>query len=233
MKVTYIHHSSFLIDTSTCYYLFDYEKGNLPDLDTEKPILVLASHGHQDHYNKNIFPILKEKGMEKIYAVLSDDIVWDDSLSGHLADAPLLVKAGQEYTLVFGQKLTAYQSTDLGVAFLIEEADGIFYHAGDLHDWVWLEETDDYNQQMTKDYHQQIQLLADKLKGRPLDLAFSVLDPRQEREDYDQGMLYFLEHIPVKKVYPMHYWEMPELISWFLADYPQYKDVIMMTEKYK
>ena len=28
MKVTYIYHSSFLVETGTCYYLFDYFKGN-------------------------------------------------------------------------------------------------------------------------------------------------------------------------------------------------------------
>ena len=26
MKITYIHHSCFLVETDTCYYLFDYEK---------------------------------------------------------------------------------------------------------------------------------------------------------------------------------------------------------------
>ena len=41
MKITYIHHSCFLVETENCYYLFDYEKGcfvgrayfNAPDID--------------------------------------------------------------------------------------------------------------------------------------------------------------------------------------------------------
>ena len=32
MKITYIHHSGFLVETEQCYYLFDYEKGNLPEM---------------------------------------------------------------------------------------------------------------------------------------------------------------------------------------------------------
>ena len=74
MKVTYIHHSCFLAETTRCYYLFDYFKGTLPVLDTQKPILVLASHKHQDHYHPVVFSLLKEMGMQKIYAVLSKDI---------------------------------------------------------------------------------------------------------------------------------------------------------------
>ena len=56
MKVTYIHHSCFLTETKSCYYLFDYFKGTLPVLDTQKPILVLASHKHQDPYLKISLP---------------------------------------------------------------------------------------------------------------------------------------------------------------------------------
>ena len=55
MKVTYIHHSCFLAETESCYYLFDYFKGELPELDPQKPILVLASHKHADHYHPSVF----------------------------------------------------------------------------------------------------------------------------------------------------------------------------------
>ena len=50
MNVTYIHHSGFLAETHRFYYLFDYETGSLPEMDPEKPILVLSSHGHGDHF---------------------------------------------------------------------------------------------------------------------------------------------------------------------------------------
>ena len=60
-------------------------------------------------------------------------------------------------------------------------------------------------------------------------MAFVVLDPRQEK-DYDRGMKYFLEHIPVKQVYPMHYWGESQVIDKFLNDNPEYKVQIQRTK---
>lgn len=223
MRITYIHQSSFLVETGKCYYLFDYEKGCLPVMDGTKPIFVLSSHGHQDHYDPDVFPVLSAHGMQTIYAVLSDDIKVPANVD------VLQVSAGGEYELCLQQKLTTLVSTDEGVAFLIEDEEEIIYHAGDLNDWVWEEESDDYNEQMTKAYRKQIDLLSEKLNHRSIDAAFIVLDPRQEK-DYDRGMCYFLEHIPVKKVYPMHYWESPEIIETFLKEHPEYKLQIQKTE---
>ena len=74
MKVTYIYHSGFLVETEQCYYVFDYYQGELPELDVEKPIIVFASHAHPDHYNKKIFTLLKDCVMKHVTAVLSKDI---------------------------------------------------------------------------------------------------------------------------------------------------------------
>ena len=131
MKITYIYHNCFMVETNRCYYLFDYEKGSLPEMDVTKPILVLSSHEHHDHYNPEIFSILAACGMKNIYAVLSEDIEPP-------ADVEVLqVSPGKEYHLLCGQKLTTLKSTDLGVAFLIEDNERMIYHAGDLNDWVW------------------------------------------------------------------------------------------------
>lgn len=225
MKVTYIHHSSFLVETDCCYYLFDYEKGHFPEVDFEKPIIVLSSHWHEDHYNPEVFSDLKMLGMQRIYAVLSDDIY-----EPKLKDIKVMqVSPGNDYELWFGQKLTTFRSTDEGVAFLIEDNGELIYHAGDLNDWVWEGETESYNKQMTGDYRKQIRLLAEKLNGRKVDVAFVVLDPRQEK-DYDRGMCYFLKKIHVETVYPMHYWGAPEIIETFLREHPEYKGKIQRTE---
>ena len=222
MKITYIHHSSFLVETDSCYYLFDYEKGCLPKLEVTKPILVLSSHGHYDHYNSAIFAMLEELGMQTIYGILSEDIEIPTNVN------ILRVAPGKEYDLWLGQRLTTFRSTDLGVAFLIEEQENLIYHAGDLNDWVWEEESDSYNEQMTTDYREQINLLSEKLNERKIDVGFVVLDPRQEK-DYDRGLCYFLEHIPVEKVYPMHYWENPDIIETFMEKHPEYKFQIQKT----
>lgn len=223
MRITYIYHSSFLVETDSCYYLFDYEKGGLPKMDVTKPILVLSSHGHHDHYNPEIFSMLEDLGMQNISAILSEDIKVPANVN------VLQVSPGKEYCLGAGQKLTTFASTDLGVAFLIEDQEKMIYHAGDLNDWVWEGESISYNEQMTADYRKQIYLLSEKLSDRKIDVAFVVLDPRQEK-DYDRGLCYFLEHIPVKTVYPMHYWKKPDVIERFLKEHPEYQLQIEKTE---
>ena len=226
MKVTYICHSCFLVETKRFYYLFDYEKGLLPSMEVAKPIFVLSSHGHGDHYNPEVFSVLARAGMQQIRGILSDDI--EVTKEPEKVDIRQ-VSPGQEYDLGHQLKLTTFRSTDLGVAFLIEDEDELIYHAGDLNDWVWEEESDSYNQQMTKDFREQIGLLSEELGHREIDVAFVVLDPRQEK-DYDRGLCYFLESISVKQVYPMHYWGKPDIIETFLKEHPNYKHQIQRTE---
>lgn len=219
MRVTFVHHSCFLVETDRCYYLFDYEKGDLPEMDGQKPIFVLSSHGHGDHYNEAVFSRLEALGMETVRAVLSDDIKAPPQVD------TLSVCPGETYRLGPELTLTTLRSTDLGVAFLLEDRQTLIYHAGDLNDWVWDDETEAYNTRMTEDYRRQIQRLGEILGGRTIDVAFVVLDPRQEK-DYARGMCYFLEHIPVKQVYPMHTWQTPSIIETFLRDYPTYAEKI-------
>lgn len=226
MKVTYINHSGFLVETARCYYLFDYYRGALPPLSADKPVLVLASHSHGDHYNPEVFSLLQEAGCQKCHAILSDDIPIHTVPAG---TDYRLVSPGQECELPNGARLTAYLSTDQGVAFLIEEEDGIIYHAGDLNDWVWEGEEPAYNERMTRIYRKQIDAMAHRLGNRAIDIAFVVLDPRQEQA-YARGMLYFLSRLRTHAVYPMHYWEKPQIIRQFLTEYPQYRNRICMTE---
>ena len=221
MNITYIHHSGFLVETEDYYYLFDYEFGMLPRLKAEKPIFVLSSHSHKDHYNPDVFG--KLTGMGQVRAVLSDDIFPPEGVD------VLRVTPEQSYRLAPQVTLTTLRSTDQGVAFLIEDQGQLIYHAGDLNDWVWEGEPDDWNEEMTAAYRRQIRLLGEKLDGRAIDTAFVVLDPRQEAH-YARGLCYFLENIPARQVYPMHYWGNPAIIESFLADYPRYRSQIQKTE---
>lgn len=230
MKITYIYHSGFLVETKECYYLFDYYKGSLPSLDTNKQILVFASHSHRDHYNKEVFSLLKNMGMKHVTAVLAKDIsskLYPDDV------AIQKVTFHENYELPCHTILRTLQSTDAGVAFLVQCPEGNIYHAGDLNDWVWEGESEQYNKQMTGNYRHEIDLLNAYLqendKDSTLDVAFLPLDPRQE-QDYAKGMLYFLKKINVRHIYPMHYWNKPQVINRFLREYPEYSDIIMQTE---
>ncbi len=222
MKVHYIFHSGFLVETDDCYYIFDYYKGKLPLLKKDKPVLVFASHQHQDHYNPEIFTLLKEKGMDQITAILSKDIRERD----YPADIPVIrVTFHETYELPCQVRLKTLLSTDEGVAFLLHCPQGSIYHAGDLNDWVWEGEPEQYNKRMTGSYRHEIDLIEEK----EIDIAFLPLDPRQE-EDYARGILYFLKKLRVKKVFPMHYWEQPRIIDQFIEEYPEYREIVEYTE---
>lgn len=218
MTIAYIYHSCFLIETSDCYYLFDYYKGDLPELKTEKPVLVFASHRHEDHYNPEIFTILSDRGMKKVYAILPNDI---PAKRYPRTNAEIIkIYHSKEYTLPCHTYLTTLLSTDRGVAFLLQCKEGTIYHAGDLNDWGMETDTEQERKQMRGSYRAQIA----KLKDRTIDAAFLPLDPRLG-STYAEGILYFLRQVNVKRVYPMHYWEQPEIIDRFLSEYPQYKSL--------
>lgn len=224
MKITYIFHSGFLVETEKSYYVFDYYKGSLPHLDTSRPVVVFSSHNHGDHYNAEVFDMLRNMGMKNILAVLSKDIPQSKYPSGIEV---IKVHGQREYSLPGGEKLETLISTDEGVAFLLTTDEGTLYHAGDLNDWTWEGESVDYNKHMRGSYRSYINTLS----GKNIDVAFIPLDPRQEQH-YAAGITYFLSVVTPKEVYPMHYWEQPEIISTFLKDYPQYKTIIKNTENY-
>lgn len=222
MKIHYIYHSGFLVELAECYLLFDYYKGDLPKMNVKKPILVFASHNHRDHYNPEIFDLLRNMGMGQIYAYLAKDIPVKKYPKSTEA---VKVYGNKVYELPFGISLQTLLSTDAGVAFLVKTPEENIYHAGDLNDWVWAEETEQYNRQMTGSYRHEI----DKLKDILIDVAFVPLDPRQGK-DYAKGMLYFLKQTNTKKIYPMHYWEQPETIKRFMQEHSEYAGIVQYTE---
>ena len=203
MKITYIHHSSFLVELDCSYLLFDYTEGIIPELNPDKPLYVFASHRHGDHYSAVIFNLMQKR--ENIRYILSNDI-WRKRLPEeafpitismkHYANAE--VSCGPEGGSV---KITTFKSTDEGVAFLVEAEGKRIYHAGDLNNWTWDGEPDGWNTSMAKKYSAQLE----KMAGVQLDVAFLPLDPRQEEYFY-LGMDEFLTKISVGTVFPMHCW---------------------------
>ena len=227
MKITYIDHSGFLVELSECYLLFDYYRGDLRGLAEKKPVLVFVSHAHKDHYNAEVFTLLKERGIapEDIHAFLSKEIY----VKKIPQDIPYMsVRRREHYELPFGITLDTMRSTDAGVAFLLHTREGILYHAGDLNDWTWAGESKAYNHNMTAQYQKEIDHI--KELSPVIDAAFLPLDPRQDAH-YDRGMLYFLQTICVKKVFPMHYWGQSEVIGRFLTAHPQYRGIVCDTQK--
>ena len=55
MKITYIKHSGYLLETEQALLLFDFVEGALPPLDPAKDLFVFVSHRHEDHFSPKIF----------------------------------------------------------------------------------------------------------------------------------------------------------------------------------
>ena len=224
MKVTYIHHSGFLVETEDCYYIFDYYRGELPKLDKSKEVIVFCSHFHQDHFNPRIFEILDDRGMT-YQAVLAKDISKRKYPPGVRVTT---VYHDKTYVLDNGTQVSTLLSNDSGVAFIVKTREGTIYHAGDLNDWYWEGEPEADNRQMVARYRAEM----NKIKGIHFDIAFVPLDPRQESH-YADGILYFLENVDCNAVFPMHYWAEPGVINRLIAEYPQYQSRIKNTEAAK
>ena len=230
-KVTYIDHSGFLLETENASFLFDYYKGLIPTVNPDKPFLVFVSHKHSDHYNPEIFELIKS--YPNIRYILSKDIPtkWlfqkykEQGVSPEKHVHIMPKNAIQNFTLSNEKTLTieTLKSTDAGVAFLITDNDKCYYHAGDLNLWTWEGESKQYNHNMTSNYLKELE----KLKNKRIDIAFVPLDPRQGKESFS-GMESFLEYTDSKCVFPMHFWGDFDIASRFLAKHPEHKDKIML-----
>lgn len=218
MKITFVKHSGFLLEWEQCVWLIDYYHGRIPAFDEEKKVMVFCSHKHTDHFNAKVFQICKE--YKKVEYVLSSDIepaVDELKLSPRQLQQITYVSPEQTSRMGDGTGnevvVKTLNSTDCGVAFLLEYQGKTIYHAGDLNCWVWKGEPESETRRMTAAYLQELRALK-KLSAR-IDAAFVPLDPRQE-EWYAKGLLQFLAEVGARKVFPMHFWGRHELIKQFL-----------------
>ena len=188
MKVTFIEHSGFMVEMEQNVLLFDYYQGEIPSFDGSKTFYVFASHSHADHYDPAIWK-LKEQ-YKDIHYILSDDIKDNEGA---------VVMKAHEKKEVAGIEIETLRSNDMGVAFLVKVEGKTIYHAGDLNWWHWNGEPEEDNEYYKKTFQNEMKYL----EGKKIDLAFMLLDPRQE-DKYCWGMNYFLEHTDSKVVFPMH-----------------------------
>ncbi len=231
VRVTYIGHSGFMVETERICLWFDviaqeedngeekfYAAGDMPMLAKEKPLVIFASHAHHDHYCPKIWDLRTQQ--EQVFYILGSDISLslgrckDLGLEKEDLDKALRVFGNRTYELPqFGMKIETLKSTDEGVAFYVT-VDGItIFHAGDLNAWYWLEEGEEYVFQMRTNFEKE--LLA--LQGRKTDIAFLLLDPRLEGTAYD-GIDRYLETMDVTYAFPMHLWKQYDFIQEYKKD---------------
>ncbi len=215
MKVTFLHHSSFLVELEHTILLFDYFAGDrvngfcftgtIPPLDPEKDFYVFASHKHQDHFDMDNLKLAEQ--YKNVRFVFSKDCkMTRNFLKKHGYPQEIMEKityTAAEKTYEIGTlKVRTLTSTDEGVAFCVQAEGKHIYHAGDLNWWHWEGVGDLINGRMERNFKREMR----KIENEHFDLAFVLLDPRQENDAW-KGFGYFMRHIDADHVFPMHMWQ--------------------------
>ena len=211
LTVTYYYHSGFSVACGDVLLVFDYWRGEHDELPEEcsiteetlrgfKKVYVFISHEHPDHYDEIVYTWRDFADVSYIIA----------------ADMPPKARgrrlaAGEGTILSEHVSVRAYDSTDLGVSFLVN-LDGVnIFHAGDLNFWHWRDES---TIREIDEAEAQFKAAVYPLIGEKLQLAFFPVDPRQGQM-YDAGANYFIMSVKPQLLVPMHFWGREDLTGEF------------------
>lgn len=207
MKLIYLHHSGFAILANTFTIIIDYNEDSISEnqgilhnelLKRKGKMYVLASHFHADHFNNNIMKWKEQK--EDITYILSRDIYKRRKIGKEEA---IWLKKGETYE-DSNIKVKAFGSTDVGISFIIETEGKTIFHAGDLNNWHWMDESsEDEWKRDEKRFIDEIGQI--KKEYNKIDLAMFPIDPRLGKE-YMRGGIQFIEAINTSIFIPMHFW---------------------------
>jgi len=201
LNITYYHHSGFSVCSDEVLLVFDYwlgEHQELPEnkritkafLETFKEIYVFVSHEHPDHMDPAVFEWRKDVNVTYIVA-------WDMPVGTR----GKRMSPGDELTLGSHVKVKTFDSTDLGVSFLVD-FDGVrIFHAGDLNFWHWREES---TIKEIDEAEEAFREAVEPITHEAIDVAFFPVDPRQGRL-FDAGANYFIMSVKPRLLIPMHF----------------------------
>lgn len=210
MKIHYIYHSGFAIETDRATVIIDYYKdssetayamGTVHDYLLKKPgkLYVLASHFHPDHFNREVLSWQTER--TDIIYLFSRDILKHRRAA---AEDAHYIKQGEVYEDEL-LRVQAFGSTDSGVSFLIDIEGKRLFHAGDLNNWHWSDESTPQEVRKAEgDYLHELKLLQSSAPS--VDVAMFPVDSRIGT-DYMRGAEQFVDHIKSRWFIPMHFSE--------------------------
>ena len=218
MKITYLHHSGFSVETETKVLLFDYytEGGRKAYFDPaaypDKAVFVFVSHAHEDHYDRRILSWAK---LPNVRYVLSFDVRTEAGFEGRV------LRAEPHRTYDFdGISIQTLRSNDEGVAFLVKADGKTIYHAGDLNWWHWAGEGDSDNLAARDEYFKELE----RIPRVSMNIVFFPVDARQAVAR-EWGVKAFLEKFDVSTaLVPMHAfgirWSPSYEFRWRFPDIP-------------
>ncbi|WP_138160312.1 MBL fold metallo-hydrolase [Peptoniphilus catoniae] len=188
MRIQFIKHSCYTVESENYYLVFDYIGGNL-NIPENKKLIFFVSHRHSDHFS------------EKIFDFKADAYVISDDVEIPLRENMIFIGPDEEKE-VLGLKVISHGSTDEGVSFYVDlEGKGII-HSGDLNYWMW----DHYTEKDIEEMDRWFKSEVDKFKPYSTYVVMMPVDPRLNQY-YDLTADYFLKTIEARHFFPMHMWE--------------------------
>lgn len=136
MKLTYIFHSGFALETEHSVLVFDYwlDPSDVMSrlLSGRKHIYVLCSHFHRDHFTRQILKWRVLFPNHRYTYILSRDILRHGRAEAGEVDV-WLGKGGEWEDQNI--RVLAMGSNDCGVSWIVETEGKRIFHAGDLNNW--------------------------------------------------------------------------------------------------
>lgn len=207
MKLTYIYHSGYAIEGDNFTIIIDYFKDSADDaskgiihkqlLKNEGKLYVLCTHSHHDHFVAEILDWKEQR--EDIIYIFSKEILTNLKLKNKSIIYLDKLETYKDDIL----EIKAFGSTDIGGSFLIETKDRTIFHAGDLNNWHWNEESTAKEIEDAETYYSsELNILTNEVTD--LDLAMFPIDPRLGK-DYMKGAEQFVSIIKTNIFAPMHF----------------------------
>ena len=206
MELIYVGHSGFVFRGRECSVIVDFYKDSdggrgegvvaREVIPAKERLYVLATHAHADHFNPSVLKWYRRRG--GVRYVFSSDIQVDDR------EAPVcfLEKGGEWGDGVL--RVKAFGSTDVGVSFLVEMEGERIFHAGDLNNWHWKDEsTAEEARAANLAFLRELDVLS--RQAGSVDVACFPVDPRLGA-DYALGARQFVDKVRPRVFVPMHFW---------------------------
>ena len=205
--ITHYYHSGFSVSCENTILIFDYwegEDGELAErlritpekLSRFEHIYVFISHDHIDHMDPVVFTWKDVPGIQ--YIVSSDMPV--GTRGRRMAPGDVILFSDDV-------KVSAFDSTDPGVSFLVDFRGLQLFHAGDLNFWHWRDES---TMQEIDEADEEFRRALVPIAAHPVDIAFFPLDPRQGTM-FEAGANFFILSVKPRILIPMHYFHRAEV----------------------
>lgn len=201
MEITYLLNSGFMIKAGKTLMLFDdfddpsMTADRVVDKGDFERLYIFVTHAHFDHFGTHI----------RAYAPQTTRYIFSQDLKRTKRVKmfpPANITFMRKYSEWEGEgiKVWTYDSTDVGVSFLVElESGERIFHAGDFNWWHWEEDSLENKMIAERLFFKQVK----RLGGLKADVAFFPVDGRLGNAQ-EMGVTEFISRTDFKALVAMH-----------------------------